>query len=393
MDVDFIAKKFIERTTGQETEIIGCSLNSGLGVVLFNLNYALINNDDVLKDDCLDAFEKIYSDSLSNIHQMPLSFLDGFCGIMWTYLNLIKLGIYDSKSEDFSITDQLFIDKIKDAKEQGNYDLFYGFLGYGLYFIERSSIDSECNKYLNQIVDLLEEIAIEDDKGVYWMDSFHKDKGIINMGMAHGIPSIISFLCKVYKSTQYRKALDLAFKAAYWMIDKKGRVENGLSIFPQSIVIDQLNNDIFKHGSRLAWCYGDLPIAVAFLSLNELQRDEKVWATANEIITISTDRTLENDNTGIKDMGICHGVAGIYHLYNKLEKLIENRNLTRSKDYWFNVLTRGLELEYYYAQMYSKDEEYKSDDVGLLCGYSGIGLTLLNTKNDTYNYWGKIFML
>lgn len=388
---NYITRLFYEETQKFNYDTNCVSLSKDLGCVLFNLNYGLINNNEIIKDKSLDAFEAIYSNSLNIINQNSLSFLDGFAGVMWVYLNLIKIGLYDLE-EDFSTIDSLFLDKIKEEKQKGNYDLFYGILGYGLYFIERGSLDKNCQKYLNLIVDILEEISLNDKKGIYWVDTLAKKK-VVNLGMAHGIPCIISFLCKVYEITFYEKALELAHKSINWLVDKKCNFEN-YSLYPQAIDLRYLSRkEDFDYNSRLAWCYGDLAVAVAISKFNKIYPQSSITTHIDELIYALSFRNMNEGNSGVKDMGICHGVAGIYYLYTKLESLTTNSNVKLSKEYWKDYLLQGDKIQDYYTLTYSDSKEHLSNDVGILCGYSGIGLTILGIKNDKYNYWEKAFML
>src|SRR5438093_719443 len=68
--------------------------------------------------------------------------------------------------------------------------------------------------------------------------------------------------------------------------------------------------------TRVAWCYGDLGIAVA-LFLAARCVNESSWQ--NEALALARNVAgRPPEQSGVKDCGLCHGAAGVGHLFNRL---------------------------------------------------------------------------
>jgi hypothetical protein len=85
--------------------------------------------------------------------------------------------------------------------------------------------------------------------------------------------------------------------------------------------------------SRVAWCYGDLGVAVSLMSAAVVTGREDWRADALELAHGMAARPIETSL--VIDTGLCHGAAGVAHLFNRLSQATGDAVLTRSAETWF----------------------------------------------------------
>ncbi|UZT98783.1 hypothetical protein ODZ84_04195 [Chryseobacterium fluminis] len=143
------------------------SIGSGLSAKnLFLYNYAIAFKDDEVLEYVISSFETVYESLENKLSNSGL--ISGCTGIVWFYLYLCKHGAFELDSNLVDFFDEFFIKGTLLEKKNGNYDLFYGFLGYAVYFLQKSKMRlSKNNNHLNFFVDSLEEIAQKDKNGIF----------------------------------------------------------------------------------------------------------------------------------------------------------------------------------------------------------------------------------
>jgi hypothetical protein len=105
------------------------------------------------------------------------------------------------------------------------------------------------------------------------------------------------------------------------------------------------------------------------------------------------------DAAGVRDAGLCHGSAGLGHLFNRLYQETGEPRLAEASRRWFQAALEfrqpGVGLAGYRA--FTMDEagiqEGWRDDGGLLEGVAGIGLALLGALSDFEPAWDRVLML
>jgi lantibiotic modifying enzyme len=103
---------------------------------------------------------------------------------------------------------------------------------------------------------------------------------------------------------------------------------------------------------------------------------------------------VDSDRTFVRDAGICHGTAGIAHVYNKMWHLTRDKTFKNACDFWIN---QTLQLDKFddtisgYKQYFSPTNTYQSSS-GLLEGSSGIGLVLISHLTNDFD-WDYCIML
>ncbi|MFZ0322201.1 MAG: lanthionine synthetase C family protein [Candidatus Sulfotelmatobacter sp.] len=200
------------------------------------------------------------------------------------------------------------------------YDLISGLVGFGVYFMERLPRESAV-KGIEAVFNNLEKVAQHTSAGIAWhsgpelLPEWQREQcpnGYYNLGVAHGIPGIIHLLSEISVTSivDQQRSRALLEGSVRWLISQQ-RPSGSRSTFSSWIVAGEESTD-----SRLAWCYGDMGILSVLLQVARRAGREDWHKFANQIL----DHCLAwpPDESGVKDAPLCHGAAGVAHIFNRL---------------------------------------------------------------------------
>lgn len=354
-------------------------LNGSPGVLLFLVYYRSLAEDE--RADSL--IKEISGQLLAELSLDNIRYSDGLCGILWVLNHL---------EEEFGLNFKLdqFVHHFKnelqlnsgELRKQASLDFLHGILGL------QFTIDQFGKNELSLLTEkLVFEKAIKTKEGTYWIEEMGSDEGIINTSLAHGQASIISYLADRHQQLKgkEKRRVESLLKAAIQYYETIELVDS-ISIYPSYIKPNQ-----FSTLSRLAWCYGDLSIACALLYCSKILEDPILNAKAIGIAINTTSRKSEEE-TGIKDLGFCHGSAGVSHLYSYLYRHTGIEVFANASEYWLRYTLSRLFKDEFNYKAYRVDEGWQ-ESYGLLDGLTGIGLTLLCNIYPTYTNWEEAFYL
>lgn len=216
--------------------------------------------------------------------------------------------------------DALIIRKIPEMTPSSPYDLISGLVGFGVYFLERLPRESAALG-IRAVFHQLEKLARHEGGGITWfsgpelLPDWQRKQcpdGYYNLGVAHGIPGIIHFLSEA----SARDVIDadrvniLLTGSMDWLI-AHARPKGSASRFSSWIVPGQDPTD-----SRMAWCYGDLGILAVLLQVSR-RAERRDWQQfAHEVLDHCLNWPVEK--AGIGDAPLCHGAAGVAHIFNRI---------------------------------------------------------------------------
>lgn len=365
------------------------------GLCLFSFYYGKAFDDT----DSLDRGEELTDDIILNItnslRDSNLKYSSGLIGLASLLKFLNKEHFVDFEANDvLSNLDEIIFNYAIKELNKGNYDFLHGATGALYYFL----IDTEVlNDYAKRIISKLHSIVeFTPEARMYWsffdVNDSHKLKKNINLGLAHGQPAIVSILSKAYKLNPNDNILKgLIENATKTIIDYKYQDPRN-SLYPSIQPISQ-NNDYYS-GSRMGWCYGDLGIALALWDVGEALDNKFFKSEALECIKKSALRKDLQDGY-VKDAAICHGSAGIMHIFNTFSNLSNENKYEDEVNYWKDISVKLINtnknkiLTGHCA--WSKDIQYYND-FGLLQGISGVGLSFLSLLNPKIK-WGEILLM
>jgi len=369
-------------------------LDGKVGLSLFNFYLYRFYNKNQYNEKAteflLDTFEIINSNLNS------CSFCSGAGGFCWALEHLIQNNFIerDDVEEVLTQLDSILYQKMIKDIDQGFFDYLHGATGIGYYFLKRSKYLNNCKDYIYDLIEKLYEKSIcEKDGSIKWEGIFGaEEKKGYNFSLSHGMASIIVLLSKTLIMGINENKSRILLEGSIKYILKYRNKSSLNSIFP-SYICEEEQSSMFN--SRLAWCYGDLGIAFALyhgsIALND-SRIEKI--SINVFLHASNRKDLKKEH--IDDAGLCHGTAGIAHIYNRMYR---NTGINEFKDtakFWFNETLKMAKFKdgkAGYQTWHSEKNGGPKNEYGILEGIAGIGLALHSWVTQTEPTWDECLLL
>ena len=283
----------------------------------------------------------------------------------------------------------------------GHYDLIGGLVGIGVYALERLP-RPPAGAMLARVIDRLDELAEHNALGITWFTSpellpdqqrTHYPTGYYNLGLAHGVPGVIGLLARAYAvGVAPGKVGRLLSGAVAWSLAQQITPDGeGAGGFPAWVAPGQT-----APVARLAWCYGDPGVAVTLLAA---ARAAHVPAWEQAALAIAR-RAVHHarENSGVKDSCLCHGAAGLGHLFNRHYQATGDPQLGEAARGWFaQALTLrqpnvGIAGFCHWGTTASGALGWV-DDPSLLNGAAGIALALLAATTPIEPAWDRLLLL
>lgn len=315
---------------------------------------------------------------------LRVQLFQGLSGVGWVCQHLsrtVQLPVALPKLLDQ--VDELLVRELERVPWPGHFDLVSGLTGIGLVGLERLP-RPRAVALLERVFHHLAAAAQRDEWGRSW---FSKPEwigprnrqrfpnGCFDFGLAHGQAGVIAFLSGVRSAEIEVEGADaLISDTVRWLLahrQKKGAL--GAAEFPEMVERAGQGGE-----SRNGWCYGDLSVASALIQAGE-SSDVAEWKrSALDVARNSTFRTVENAR--VEGAALCHGAAGVGHLYNRLAQRTGDPVLRQAARFW---LVRALEIHA------AAPERAR----GLLEGEVGIALAFLAAVTTIEPSWDRLMLL
>jgi lantibiotic modifying enzyme len=368
------------------------SLPGDAGLALFFSYLHAARPDEGLDEIAMELLDRAIT--ATGEVPVPPGLYGGFSGVAWTVEHL-RGRIYEDEEGDDSGAEvaEALVEHLGLTPWQGQYDLISGLVGFGVYALERGTRPGgeEC---LRRVVARLAETAEHGPQGVTWLsgpelltqrdlESF--PAGNYNLGVAHGVPGVIALLALAQGAgVECRELLD---GAVAWLLAQK------LPAGAESIFSYNVAPGAEPAPTRLAWCYGDLGIAAA-LEVAARAVGEPGWEQeALEIARRCAARPVAS--SGAVDAGICHGTAGVAHLFNRLHQATGDPELREAARRWIDQTLElrqpGRGIGGYEMWVPDAERELRwRDEPGFLTGSAGVGLALLAAATEVEPEWDRV---
>ena len=344
-------------------------------------------------DAALDALGKSMT-AVSERKLMPTLY-SGFFGVGWVIAHLSR-ELFEGDGDLTSDLDEALRRMLVDANGNVPFELITGLAGLGTYCVERLP-DRRAASLLGRIVDLLD--ASRDASGTWftspdWMPEWQRElmpRGCHNLGVAHGIPGVIGLL-----AAAWREGFDdpriprLTEDAVHWVLAQKH------SSFESSVFPSHVPPDAEPRPTRTAWCYGDLGVATVLLSaaksFGRADWEEEVLAIAR----IAARRTFEE--TKANDVGLCHGVTGIAHLFNRIYQATGHEEFRDTAMTWYQLALdmrrpgKGIAGYLSWISDPPAPPQWRPER-GFLSGVAGTGLAFLAAVTDVEPSWDRVLLV
>jgi lantibiotic biosynthesis protein len=274
-----------------------------------------------------DAIDVLATEPLTS------SLYSGFTGIAWAVELVDRLLGSDGEDRNGDI-DGALTSLLSRYPEHAPYDLINGLTGLGVYALARWPRPGAVSCLLG-VVEQLARRARQDEDGIYWWTppsrlaprgERYRPAGV-DLGVAHGIAGVIPFLARVYRlglaSQTVRPLLDGSVR---WLLAHMADTASGPTV--PSFVAEGVE----PGPTRSAWCYGDPGVAAALL-LAARDVGEPAWASiATDLAVRAAARPA--GQTGVADAGLCHGSAGLAHLFGLMHQLTAEPALAHAARFW-----------------------------------------------------------
>lgn len=339
----------------------------------------------------------------------------GLAGLGWTVEHLSRRlrGVVESPGasppdpdapeddEDLNADlDALLLARLRVSPWRGPYDLIGGLVGIGVYFLERAP-SPVATMGVGLVLDRLAEGSTLDAAGRTWhtaaelLPAWQREicpNGYRNLGVAHGIPGILYFLSEAITAGLHaERAAALLDDSMAWLIAQR-RPAGSLSLFGSWSAPSQSPAD-----SRLAWCYGDLGIMAVLRQVADAHGREDWRACADDLLTQCLHWPAAT--SGVVDVPLCHGAAGIAHVFNRLYQAVGDQRCGDAARAWFAQALAMRELGEGaggFRSVTRPDPDgpiIRTANLTFLDGAIGIALALLAAVTPMEPEWDRLLLL
>lgn len=331
----------------------------------------------------------------TSIEGRDSSFFSGFPGVAWCGSRLQRA---TRKLSRFCSEADVTVDRLVSRPIwESEFDLVNGLVGYGVYALERLPRPAAVQA-LRKIVLHLATVAEPVEGGLAWRTPAlqippelrrGRPKGHFDLGMAHGAAGIVAFLAQaVAAGVEAGVARNLLEGGVSWLLAHK--TGSGASRFPFWVVPGQAPG-----GCRAAWCYGDPGIAASLLLAARLV-GEPSWE--REALGIARQAAGRDPGTaGVTDHGLCHGSAGLGHVFNRLYQATGDEELRRTAVSWFEETLATSRPDSPRSPNHDESRERPvaagALDRSFLTGTSGTGLALFAAATQFEPAWDRVLLL
>jgi hypothetical protein len=280
----------------------------------------------------------------------------------------------------------------------GDYDLISGLVGFGVYALDRlpRPLAAAC---LERVVERLDELAQRDGDRVSWhtparlLPEWQRKiapGGYHNLGLAHGMAGVVGLLGAAAGAGALAPAGHrLLAGVVDWLLER--RLPAGAGAWWDSWLVAGVE----PKPARSAWCYGDPGVAAALLAAGRGCAREDWCAAALAAMVGVADRPA--DKSGIVDAGLCHGAAGLAHIFNRFYQATGDERMGAAARRWFAhllAMRRDEGVAGFPAYHPVPDEQPRwVAEAGVLTGAAGVGLALLAATTGSAPTWDRFLLL
>ncbi|HUQ04836.1 MAG TPA: lanthionine synthetase LanC family protein [Kofleriaceae bacterium] len=316
-------------------------------------------------------------------------------GLADTRFMLAHVAAGDEADHGLGVIDDALLDTLGGTLRR-RIDLIGGLAGIGLAALEDPA-RGRGTAIATRVLDMLEAAAEPDEHGVSWftpaalLPEWQRERcpdGYWNLGLAHGIPGVIGCLAAMVtagvEAARAHALLERAVPSLLAMAPPRAPAR-----FPS-----WRGRGASDEPSRLAWCYGDAGVAVALLAAaRALSRP--AWET--EVVAIARGMATRSfADSGVVDMAICHGAAGVAHIFNRLYQATGDEVVGDAARGWYRQLLAmrrpGEAVAGFPARNHVDGGDVWVADDGVLMGATGVGLVLLAAVTELEPSWDRALL-
>jgi hypothetical protein len=278
------------------------------------------------------------------------------------------------------------LDNIKNRRSSpvSLYDPILGITGIGRYALESPFLSELVPKICSALVELSHPIRLEKDLTIPgWYVScehqFHQQdrasypQGNFNLGLAHGIPSVLAFLSlALLRGIEVPGQKEALIRIVSWIRTKSYPYRNA-TYWPARVSWEEevLQAPVCPTLVLDGWCYGVPGIARSLFLAGRALGDQELRRFAEKSFLEVFTRTPEE--WGLASPTVCHGLAGLLAITRAM--VHDGVNAAPQAE---NLTNRLLAFYQPEAPFGFKDHDpVEMDKIGVLDGAVGVALSLL----------------
>jgi hypothetical protein len=320
---------------------------------------------------------QLVEDAVGRLGEQPteLSLYVGLTGVAWVIEHLRGSSLPAVDDGELDDVDAMIAEALVDWN--GDFELLAGLVGLGVYTLARLPRPTARHN-LEVIIDRLGAAATPTALGLTWRQTAaHRTKtfpdGNDNFGMAHGTPGVAAFL---------GLACAAGFAAAAPLRD--GAVAH---LATWTAPLGTLPGAQDAAGRRAAghfgWCYGEGGRAVGLMIAGSADA-RRLGETLARIAAAHRPEVV--------DAGLCHGAAGLGHIFNRLAHATNDPTCAEAARGWFERVS-ALRGPGGVAGFTVNERARLVPSAGFLSGASGVALALLAASSDVAPSWDRLLLL
>jgi lantibiotic modifying enzyme len=315
------------------------------------------------------------ADELAEQRPASASLYGGFVGVAWVTEHLAAGELTAEDEDPNAEIDEALLALLGRSPWRGELDLLSGLVGWGVYALERLPRPT-ASAMLPLLVERLAERGEREARGMVWRGQ-RNDMEEPDPGMAHGAAGVIALLARMLREGVAPPGAESLLAAAVEAV--RVRLSPG----------EDGNAD-------LAWCAGDAGLSVALLAAARACGRDDWEEIARRLAAAAAGRYLEGAERF--DPALCHGTAGLSHLFHRLHQATGDPSLLAASRRWLErTLARrrpGGGIGGYRSRGRQADGTLGwITDPGFLGGAAGIGLALLAAATPVEPAWDRLLLL
>jgi len=280
------------------------------------------------------------------------------------------------------------------------YDLIGGLVGIAVPALQRiadGNPSASSEPIVRAVLDHLERLSRPMATGIAWHTPPSllpepqrrvAPDGYINLGLAHGVPGVVAILARcIAAGIDVGRARGLLDAAVEFLRSVAGPR-------PGTRYPAWLPTAPAEPRSRVAWCYGDLGIAVALMSAAGVSGRVDWRNDALDLARGMAARSYESSQ--VSDAALCHGAAGVAHLFNRLAQATDDAELAAAADTWFGhtlAMRRDDAIAGFPRAALGPDSATIFEPAAdLLSGASGVALALHAAISQVEPSWDRLLL-
>ena len=399
----FLPDKYLRQTENKINEIAqvvldhipddGGLMGGKAGLACFCAYYADWTGKLSFEDLAADMVEHALNHAVRD--SSVYTFSNGLAGTAWMTGHLVENKFLKAETGNiYDTLDPILYKAMMSNMKEGHYDYLHGAMGIAMYFLRSKEFNPDPSYLNDMLLELEKHAKIDTDGSIKWISVIDSETGRegYNISLSHGISSIIIILAKILSAGIAVERCRRMIRGSLKYLERQ-QLDRGqyISFFPPWALesMEEVQN------SRLAWCYGDLGIGLAFLSAGKALANEEIYSKGVNILSGTTFRKDPGDNL-VMDAGICHGASGVALIYNKLYHETGMKIFKSATIHWLDVC---LNMAFHedglagYKAWYTEKYGGWRKNADLLEGVAGIGLVMLSFVSCKAPAWDECLLL